>query len=253
MQGGTWSHERDRSRIRAMPNQTNRFFALVPAAGSGSRMGSELPKQYLSLAGRPLIAHTLAALAAHPAIARVFVVLSPGDEFWIAHDWSAIGEKLVPLFCGGVTRAESVTNGLRAMAGQVAERDWVLVHDAARPCIARRHLDALLSELADDEVGGILAVPVADTLKRAAPGQRIAETVSRDGLWQAQTPQMFRHGLLLSALQQAPVVTDEASAVEALGLSPRLVAGDLTNLKVTYALDLHIAELILRDRENEHE
>jgi 2-C-methyl-D-erythritol 4-phosphate cytidylyltransferase len=216
-------------------------------------MGSELPKQYLSLAGRPLIAHTLAALAAHPAIAQVFVVLSPGDEFWIAHDWFAIGEKLVPLFCGGATRAESVTNGLRAMAGQVAERDWVLVHDAARPCIARRHLDALLSELADDDVGGILAVPVADTLKRAGPGQKIAETVSREGLWQAQTPQMFRHGLLLSALEKAPVVTDEASAVEALGLSPRLVAGDLTNLKVTYALDLHIAELILRDRENEHE
>ncbi|MDD5297867.1 MAG: 2-C-methyl-D-erythritol 4-phosphate cytidylyltransferase [Rhodocyclaceae bacterium] len=236
-----------------MPNPTHRFFALVPAAGSGSRMGSESPKQYLSLAGRPLLFHTLSALAAHPDIERVFVVLSPGDEFWPEHDWSAIGGTLTPIFCGGATRAESVTNGLKAMAGQVSGEDWVLVHDAARPCLARRHLDALLSELAEDKVGGILAVPVADTLKRAASGQRIAETVSRDGLWQAQTPQMFRHGLLLSALEQAPVVTDEASAVEAMGLSPRLVAGDMTNLKVTYALDLHIAELILKDRENEHE
>ncbi len=236
-----------------MPNEANRFFALVPAAGSGSRMGGETPKQYLTLAGRPLIAHTLAALALHPAIEKVFVVLSPGDEFWLSHDWSAIGEKLCPLFCGGASRAESVTNGLRAMAGQLAGDDWVLVHDAARPCLTQGHLDVLLSELAQDAVGGILAVPVADTLKRAAAGQKIAATVSRDGLWQAQTPQMFRHGLLLSALEQAPVVTDEASAVEALGFSPRLVAGDMTNLKVTYALDLHIAELILKDRENEHE
>lgn len=236
-----------------MPNQANRFFALVPAAGSGARMGSALPKQYLTLLGRPLIAHTLAALAAHPAMEKVFVVLSPGDEFWLSHDWSAMGEKLVPLFCGGASRAESVANGLKAMAAQVAEEDWVLVHDAARPCLTQRHLDALISELAGDEVGGILAVPVADTLKRAASGQKIAETVSRDGLWQAQTPQMFRHAFLLSALERAPVVTDEASAVEALGFSPRLVAGDMTNLKVTYPLDLHIAELILKDRETRDE
>ena len=226
----------------------SKYFALVPAAGSGSRMGVERPKQYLELAGRPLIHHTLAALCAHEAIGQVCVVLSPGDEWWPSFDWSALGEKLVPLFCGGATRAESVTNGLAAMAGNVAPEDWVLVHDAARPCLARRHLDALVAELADDPVGGILAVPVADTLKRAGDGQRIAETVPRDGLWQAQTPQMFRHGLLLSALRNAPVVTDEASAIEAAGHAPKLVAGDMTNLKVTYPLDLHLAELILGNK-----
>ena len=223
----------------------SKYFALVPAAGSGSRMGVERPKQYLELAGRPLIHHTLAALCTFDAISRVFVVLSPGDEWWPSFEWADLGEKLHPLFCGGATRAESVTNGLAAIADTVAPDDWVLVHDAARPCLAQRHLDALVTELANDPVGGILAVPVADTLKRAGDGFRIAETVSRDGLWQAQTPQMFRHGLLLSALRNAPVVTDEASAIEVAGYSPKLVAGDMTNLKVTYPLDLHLAELIL--------
>ncbi len=226
----------------------SKHFALVPAAGSGSRMGVERPKQYLELAGRPLIHHTLAALCAHASIEKVFVVLSPGDEWWPSFDWSALGDKLTPLFRGGSTRAESVTNGLVAIAGDVAADDWILVHDAARPCLAQRHLDALVAELAQDPVGGILAVPVADTLKRAAGGLRIAATVPRDGLWQAQTPQMFRHGLLLSALHSAPVVTDEASAVEAAGHAPRLVAGDMTNLKVTYPLDLHLAAVILAAR-----
>ena len=211
-------------------------------------MGVERPKQYLDLAGRPLIHHTLAALCAHGAISRVYVVLSRGDEWWPSFDWSGLGDKLTPLFCGGATRAESVTNGLAAIAGEVAPDDWILVHDAARPCLAQRHLDALVGELADDPVGGILAVPVADTLKRAGAGSRISETVPRDNLWQAQTPQMFRHGLLLSALQKAPVVTDEASAIEAAGHAPKLVAGDMTNLKVTYPLDLHLAELILGNK-----
>lgn len=223
----------------------SKHYALVPAAGSGSRMGVDRPKQYLDLAGKPLIFHTLAALCAHPAISRVFVVLSPGDEWWPSFQWTELGDKLTPLFCGGVTRAESVTNGLAAVAGQVDGADWVLVHDAARPCLSQAHLDALVAQLADDPVGGILAVPVADTLKRADADQRIADTVPRNALWQAQTPQMFRHGALLAALRQAPVVTDEASAMEAAGFSPKLVAGDMTNLKVTFPADLALAARIL--------
>lgn len=232
-----------------------RHVALVPAAGSGSRMGVNRPKQYLQLLGRPLIAHTLRALCRHAALDRVYVVLSPGDEEWQSHDWSDLGDKLRVLECGGATRADSVTNGLRAMAGEVAAETWVLVHDAARPCLSQSQLDALLTTLADDPVGGILAVPVADTLKRADAQRAIAATVPRDNLWQAQTPQMFRHGLLLKALEHtgAEGITDEASAIEALGLLPKLVAADVTNLKVTYPLDLHLAEMILHQRELDHD
>ena len=228
------------------------YFALVPAAGAGSRMGGGMPKQYLPLAGRPLLFHALAALAAVAAIDRVFVVLAPDDAEWSGHDWSALGDRIVVLRCGGDTRAASVTHGLRAMRREVAPEDWVLVHDAARACLSPDHVAALIREAGIDPVGGILAVPLADTLKQAgesADGKaRIAATVPREGLWQAQTPQMFRHGMLLDALEFAPSVTDEASAIEALGLKPRLVAADATNFKVTYPLDLQLAELILASR-----
>ncbi|HRP96039.1 MAG TPA: 2-C-methyl-D-erythritol 4-phosphate cytidylyltransferase [Rhodocyclaceae bacterium] len=226
-----------------------RHFAIVPAAGSGSRMGAERPKQYLPLLGRPLIHHALAVLCAVPAIDKVFVVLSVDDREWGRHDWSALGPKLVPLFCGGATRADSVLGGLRAIASEATQSDWILVHDAARPCIAPWHVEKLMHELAGDEVGGLLAVPVADTLKRADPHQRVAATVPRDALWQAQTPQMFRHVMLRRALEAAHGATDEAAAIEAAGLHPRLVQGDATNLKVTWPLDLHLAEWILRNRE----
>ncbi|HEX8961676.1 MAG TPA: 2-C-methyl-D-erythritol 4-phosphate cytidylyltransferase [Rhodocyclaceae bacterium] len=224
-------------------------YALVPAAGGGARMGAQIPKQYLPLLDRPLIWHTLAALCSVPGLARVFVVLSADDAHWDRYDWSVFDGRLDVLRCGGATRAESVTNGLRAIAGRAAADDWILVHDAARACITRRHVEALIAAVADDEVGGILAMPVADTLKREDGGARIAVTVPRERLWQAQTPQMFRHALLLKALERASAVTDEAGAVEALGLHPKLVAADATNLKVTYPLDLHLAEIILRDRE----
>lgn len=230
--------------------QHPRHLALVPAAGSGSRMGAELPKQYLPLLGQPLIRHTLAALCAAPAIDRVCVVLSVGDQEWDRHDWSGLGPKLAPLFVGGPSRADSVLNGLRAMAGDVAADDWVLVHDAARPCLAPWHIEKLIHTLAGDEVGGLLAVPVADTLKRADPRGHALETVPRDSLWQAQTPQMFRYQMLRRALESARQVTDEASAIEAAGLHPRLVEGDTTNLKVTFPLDLHLAEWILQHRES---
>ncbi|WP_374276582.1 2-C-methyl-D-erythritol 4-phosphate cytidylyltransferase [Azonexus sp.] len=226
-----------------------RHYAIVPAAGSGARFGAEKPKQYLDLLGRPLIFHTLAALTAHPAIERVWVVLSPDDAEWSRHDWLALGPKLETVRCGGATRAASVTNGLRAAAMAAADDDWILVHDAARPCLSAAMLDALVAGLADDPVGGILAVPVADTLKRADAAQRVAATEPRDGLWQAQTPQMFRYGRLLEALENCPGVTDEAGAIEALGLAPKLVRGDSTNLKVTYPADLALAAMILRARQ----
>lgn len=226
-----------------------RYFAIVPAAGSGSRFGAEKPKQYLPLLGRPLIFHTLAALCACPEIDRVLVVLAADDDWWHRYDWNGLGPKLETVRCGGATRAESVTNGLRAASMAATDADWVLVHDAARPCISQPLLARLIDELADDPVGGILAVPVADTLKRADADQRVAATEPRDGLWQAQTPQMFRYGLLRDALAGVREVTDEAGAIEVLGHKPKLVRSEATNLKVTFPADLVIAEWILRGRQ----
>jgi len=222
------------------------FHALVPAAGFGARMGQELPKQYLPLAEQPMMAHALGTLCASPEIATVFVVLAPDDKLFHTYDWSRFGDKLQPLFCGGKMRSDTVLNGL--IASELEPDDWVLVHDAARPCLTQAHLARLIAELRDDAVGGILAVPVADTLKRANEAGRIARTEDRAGLWQAQTPQMFRAGLLEQALQQGRNVTDEASAVEALGLQPKLVEGDSGNFKVTYPQDIRIAELLLKER-----
>lgn len=222
------------------------FHALVPAAGFGARMDNTQPKQYLPLAGHPMIFHALNTLCSCPDIATVFVVLSPADALFHTYDLSQFGDKLQPLYCGGETRADTVLNGL--LASELEPDDWVLVHDAARPCLTAAHLEKLISELQHDEVGGILAVPVADTLKRADEQGRIAHTEERSGLWQAQTPQMFRAGLLAQGLQQCKTVTDEASAIEALGLHPRLVAGDPSNFKVTYPQDLKMAELLLRER-----
>lgn len=228
---------------------TNKNYALIPAAGSGSRMGAELPKQYLPLLGKPMIHHTLSIFCVHPAISRVFVILSPDDTGWQQYDFSALGDKVEVLHCGGATRAETVLNGLNAIADQTRADDWILVHDAARPCLTQSMLDSLLAELADDDTGGLLAVPVADTLKREGKNGRVDHTEPRAGLWRAQTPQMFRYGLLRAALRASGTgaPTDEAQAVEFLGHAPRLVMGDGHNLKVTYPEDLVIAELLLKN------
>jgi len=226
------------------------FYALIPAAGSGSRMGGSIEKQYMPLNSVPMIAHAMMVLAREPRIAKIFVVLSPTDKRWNNYAWQGWEERIEVLRCGGATRAETVLNGLDAMSRICAADDWVLVHDAARPCLPDDMLGKLLDEVADDPVGGLLAVPVADTLKRAAPesasGVRAEATVPRAGLWQAQTPQMFRHGKLVEALRAAGSdMTDEASAIEQLGLQPRLVESDSRNLKVTYPQDLELAGLIL--------
>jgi 2-C-methyl-D-erythritol 4-phosphate cytidylyltransferase len=228
------------------------LFALVPAAGTGTRMAGERPKQYLELAGRPMLWHTLRALCAGPADV-VFVVLAPGDAEYARHDWEGPGARVEPLYCGGATRRDSVYNGLVAASAMVDVDDWVLVHDAARPCVPRAALEALVAECATDAVGGLLALPAGDTVKRAGRDEagvaRVAATEDRTQLWLAQTPQMFRAGLLAQALREAKdPVTDEAAAVERLGLRPRLVMGSRENLKVTWPEDLAIAAAILAAR-----
>lgn len=223
------------------------YYALIPAAGTGSRMGRDLPKQYLPVCGQPLLYHAIRRLCSALQISRVFVVLAPGDRHFAQYEWSAFATKLRVLSCGGATRAASVLNGLTAIQDEIGASDWVLVHDAARPCLAESDLGRLISEVGDDPTGGLLAVPVADTLKRANESARVIATEPREGLWQAQTPQMFRYRLLVDALQGCDPVTatDESRAVEALGLKPRLVRASAANFKVTYPEDLALAERIL--------
>ncbi len=229
-------------------NAPLRRYALIPAAGSGSRMESHLPKQYHPLAGATMLWHAIQALHAHPQIDQIFVVLAADDVHYALHDWSAFAGKLQPMFCGGATRSQSVLNGLRLLAPRVHPQDWILVHDAARPCLNQNHLQMLFDTLRGDEVGGLLAIPVADTLKRADAGGRVVSTEPREHVWQAQTPQMFRYGVLLRALEAAgaQTPTDEARAVEHLGMKPKLVNSDILNLKVTYPSDFKMAEFSLQ-------
>jgi 2-C-methyl-D-erythritol 4-phosphate cytidylyltransferase len=216
---------------------------LIPAAGSGVRLGGERPKQYLRLAARPMLWHALRAVCV-PPVEAVYVVLAAHDEAFAAEDWSVFGSRVLPLYCGGATRHESVRNGL--LAANLRHDDWVLVHDAARPCLPEEDLRLLVRECENDAVGGLLALPAADTVKRADADRRVASTEDRSRIWLAQTPQMFRAGLLAEALGRVSgTVTDEAAAVEAMGLRPKLVAGSRQNIKVTFAEDVAIAEAIL--------
>jgi 2-C-methyl-D-erythritol 4-phosphate cytidylyltransferase len=227
------------------------IFALIPAAGSGTRLAADSPKQYVLLAGHPMLWHAVRAVCV-PQVESVFVVLAPDDGAFATHDWSAFAGRLEPLYCGGETRRDSVYNGLVAAMAAVEADDWMLVHDAARPCLPRKDLDTLIRETQGDEVGGILALPIADTVKKAAKdesgAQRVAHTEDRSLLWLAQTPQRFRAGLLVLGVQRAKRVTEEAAAVERMGLKPRLVAGSRENLKVTWPEDIAIAERILKER-----
>ncbi|OWY30042.1 2-C-methyl-D-erythritol 4-phosphate cytidylyltransferase [Herbaspirillum robiniae] len=229
-----------------------RRFALIPAAGVGARMGARIPKQYMAVAGKPMLHHALETFAAHPRIAHTFVVVSAGDG-WIDELLTPeLAQRATVLRVGGATRQESVFNGLVEMRAAAGDADWVLVHDAARPGLDAELIDRLLDALADDEVGGLLALPVVDTLKRASAEGRSEQTVPRAGLWAAQTPQMFRYALLRRALHEAAeqgrigAITDDASAVEMLGLLPKLVEGSPRNLKVTLAQDAALAEFFLK-------
>ncbi len=228
-----------------------RFWAVVPAAGSGRRMGAELPKQYLPLHGRTVIEHTLERLASHPAIAGVVVVLAADDRHF-----ESLGLSLrVPLWRadGGAERCHSVRNALTLLTTRAGDDDWVLVHDAARPCLRHADLDHLLERLEAHPVGGLLGLPVADTMKRTDADGEVVETVSRERLWRALTPQMFRLGMLRAALDDAlaagELVTDDAAAMERLGHRPRMVEGHGDNLKITRPQDLALAELYLQQQE----
>ena len=223
-----------------------RFWALIPCAGTGARSGAEGPKQYQPIAGKPMVMHTLAAFAQVQRVAGTLVVVSAGDRFF--------DEKVATVLvaaCGGPTRAASVLNGLSVLLERGAvPADWVLVHDAARCLIQPQQIDALIDACANDPVGGLLALKLPDTLKREAGG-RVAATVDRADKWLAQTPQMFRIGDLQHALQAAgDQVTDDASAMEALGHAPILVEGSAQNFKVTYPQDFAMAEALLRARES---
>ena len=219
-----------------------RLFVVVPAAGGGARFGGDVPKQYADLDGAPVLARTLDRLSAlQPQ--RMFVALSSDDREYERR--IGVRNDVLPLRCGGSTRAATVRNALDAIAADCGRDDWVAVHDAVRPCVPVDALLRLVATLASDRVGGLLAVPLADTLKRA-DGERVARTENRESLWHAQTPQMFRYAILVEALRRDmhPPPTDEAQAVEAIGARPRLVRGSAANVKITYGEDLALAEAI---------
>lgn len=219
----------------------SRYIALIPAAGVGARMGAGGPKQYMPLGGKPMLRHTLDAFLSSDRIAHTYVVVSRDDGYI---DSIVPEGRVTVLRCGGATRMETVRNALREM--ELDDSDWVLVHDAARPGLNHALIAALIDGVGDHPAGGLLALPVVDTVKRAS-GEGVS-TVSRDGLWLAQTPQMFRYRLLgdaLAAAQDASAITDDASAVEAMGFSPKLVEGHPRNLKVTLPSDIRIAEMWL--------
>ena len=228
-----------------------RFWAVIPAAGTGTRMQTDVPKQYLCINGRRVIEYSLETFCTHPQIAGVVVALAKGDKTW--ESLSCSHHPKVKTAPGGKVRCNSVLNCLHELSTVAEADDWVLVHDAARPCITREDIDQMIATLRDHPVGGLLALPVRDTMKRAdigqGTGQHVSETVNRQGLWHALTPQMFRLGRLTQVLEQAiqhgELVTDESQAMELAGFKPRLVEGRVENIKITRPSDLKLAEFYL--------
>ncbi|WP_367280314.1 2-C-methyl-D-erythritol 4-phosphate cytidylyltransferase [Sulfuricaulis sp.] len=230
------------------------MWALIPAGGQGRRMNSSVPKQYLPLLGRPVILHTLERLCAHPCIQGVLVGVAPDDQDWqkMTPDLKRLS-KFLGTSDGGASRAHTVLNGLKALAKHSKPDDWVLVHDAVRPCVRNGDIDKLISAVSEGEEGGLLAFPVTDTVKRVDNAGQVLETVKRDGLWRAATPQMFRINKLIPALEQAMKtgknITDEASAIEAAGGHPRVVVCHTDNIKITLPEDLALAELYMKQQQ----
>jgi 2-C-methyl-D-erythritol 4-phosphate cytidylyltransferase len=232
--------------------EINNIWAVVPAAGAGRRMSTNIPKQYLPLGGKTVLEHTLDTLLACRQLAGVVVVLSGGDGYWPDLQDRYSSERLETVI-GGAERCHSVLNGLTRLAGKADADDWVLVHDAARPCVRLTDIDTLVNTLSATSHGGLLGVPVADTMKQVDGDNRVIATVAREGLWHAYTPQMFRIGMLRAALQHAIdndlLVTDEASAMELAGYQPQMVQGQRDNIKITVASDLELAAFYLQTRE----
>lgn len=226
---------------------------MVPAAGGGLRLGADRPKQYVALRGRPILLHTLDRLASYPRLRGILVGIGADDAYWPTLNDST--PKLLGTYVGGEQRAQTVLNGLEALARHAGPNDWVLVHDAARPCLRHADIDRLLAAVAGHADGGLLALPLSDTLKRADLTGSVSETVTRTGLWRALTPQAFPIAALRDALDAALragiEITDEASAMEYTGARPRLVPGHADNIKITLPGDLALAELYLREQENE--
>lgn len=232
-----------------------RYWCVVPAAGSGARMGAAIPKQYLTVNGQTILEHTLEKLLQLPTLSGLFLALNPSDNHWINLPISR--DPRITRVDGGSERSHSVLNALNFFADQASDSDWVLVHDAARPCVTLSAIKKLIEQLAADPVGGILATPVSDTLKQVDDSHQITRTVHRAGLWQAQTPQMFRYGLLRSCLQRVLAektpVTDEASALEICGYISRIVQGRADNIKITHQEDLNLAGFILQQQKLQQE
>lgn len=227
------------------------FWVIIPAAGIGRRMRSEIPKQYLSLNGHSVIEHTLHRLSLFPAINEIIVALAESDPYWKKQHFEMVARPIRTVL-GGKERSDSVLNGLRTLANRASDNDWVLVHDAARPCVRTGDIQKLIDQCRNDPVGGLLAVPVRDTMKMADPDSRVENTVDRSQLWHALTPQMFRYRVLCDALeqaqQQAITVTDEAMAIELAGLRAKLVEGHSDNIKITRPEDLTLAAFYLREQ-----
>ncbi len=221
--------------------------AIVPAGGSGARFGSVAPKQYSVIAGKTVLEHSLIALQKCAEIERIFVNVQHDDAQ--AEAATANHSNVTLLHSAGGTRADTVQNALKDISKLVRRDAWVLVHDGARPCVSSVDVDRLIALAGAHPVGGLLASPVSDTLKRASAGGEVTETVPRDGMWRAQTPQMFRYETLVHALAASPDVTDEAQAIEALGMSPLLVAGSARNIKITLPEDAELAAYYLSAQE----
>lgn len=228
------------------------YWAIVPAAGVGRRMGGSRPKQYLPLRGKSVIEHSIDRLLALSRIRSVLVAINPDDEIWNTLDIA--GDPRVETIRGGAERNLSVLNALENLQNRAADQDWVLVHDAVRPCVTAEAIHQLMEALADHPTGGLLGHPLSDTLKFVDDSGHVQRTVDRTNIWAAGTPQMFRYGVLMRAMRaQAAggVPTDEAMAVEALGLHPRMISGRRDNLKITVPGDLELADLILRSQTRE--
>ncbi len=230
---------------------TSEYWAIVPAAGVGSRMLQSTPKQYLKISNKTILDYTLEKLTSHQSIKGVAVAISKTDEYWPNHQ--SINNKTIITAEGGAERFQSVFNALKILSNECRPNDWVLVHDAARPCLSLDDISKLINKVKNDDIGGLLAVPVHDTMKRANSYGKILHTTERQYLWHALTPQMFRYNMLVDALQSAinsnTVITDEASALEAKGYQALLIEGSSSNIKITRPEDLALAEFYLKNNE----